>query len=1268
MSGKTLLSRVVMVVVIALLPGLALQVYTERQDRLTRQNIMQNQAMRLLGLVSDAEQRIADGSALVLDSISAAPAVQDLNPAACRRLMENLVATAPRYGFAALIAPDGHIVCGSRTGDPGITALDRPYFQRAMQTGAFAVGDYAVGRGTGKPSLHFAQPVRDARGAITGIVMVSLRLAWLQTQLEGLALPEGTIAAITDRNGIVLGRIPYEAARIGQPLRPETRLVLQGTANRIDHITDRQGRDRLIAYAPPGAGPARLAVLVALDAQTAFASITQGNRFRLTLIVISSLFALLLTGVFGRRLINRPVARLLQTAERWRAGDLAARSELAQDRSEFGRLATAFDSMAATLQAREHALNMALESTTDYVIVLDRDWRYVYMNAAAKALNGRDLTGRIMWEASPEGIGTPIAASLHEAVNTGKPTQVEGYVITQKRYLQVNAYPFDGGLTVYTRDLTEERRTAAALRDSEARLQLAREAAGFGIWERDYAAGTRAWSEDQWRLFGLTPQQGGPEDAAYNALIHPDDLEPLLAFRQSMRAGEADRGTTEYRVVWPDGSVHWLNDKVKMLRAPDGTLQRAVGVTLDVTERREAEEELRLTTERFQMAIESSPISLFCQDRELRYTWVYNTHRSFNAGAMIGCTDRDIVHRPADADITEAIKREAMRTGARQRRQVAVLVDGAELQYDLLVEPMRDRAGRIEGVRCASIDITEQKRIEARLREVTAELHEANRIARLGNWQYDVARNESHVSEEVRRILGFGSAAQVPRRSEQRGSVYPDQAWQKVNAAIEGALATGQGFALDVPAQRASEAIWVNIRGEPIVGPDGSVTGLRGTLQDITERRRLEEELRSLTKTLEQRIEQEVAAREAAQSRAAQAERIQALGQLAGGIAHDFNNVLQATLGALSLIERRPDDRDGIRRIARMAAQACERGAAITRRLLGFARRGELRAGRVEIAGLLAGLQEILAHTLGAAIEVHVAVADPLAPAFVDRSQLETVLVNLATNARDAMPGGGRLIFSANAEVLSPDDLPHPSGLTAGGYIRLAVTDTGQGMDAATLARAAEPFFTTKGHGDGTGLGLSMAKGFAEQSGGAFAIASTPGHGTTITLWLPEAAADTLALTPVHGDFEESCPGAASHRKLVLLVDDQDSVREILAAQLNDAGFDVVPAAGGAHAISLLGGGLCVDALVTDLSMPQVDGLAVIKAAQQRLPRLPAILLTGYAGDDAALAVSGAISGTFSLLRKPVDDAQLIDRLRTLLAAGAGEDLRPTEEKAGLLF
>jgi len=427
--------------------------------------------------------------------------------------------------------------------------------------------------------------------------------------------------------------------------------------------------------------------------------------------------------------------------------------------------------------------------------------------------------------------------------------------------------------------------------------------------------------------------------------------------------------------------------------------------------------------------------------------------------------------------------------------------------------------------------------------------------------------------------------------------------------------------------------------------------------QDIGDRKRAETALRQLTADLESRVRQEVAAREAAQERAAHAERIQALGQLAGGIAHDFNNVLQAVIGAATLIERRPDEVAGVRRLARLAIEAVERGASTTRRLLAFGHRGNLSAEPVEVAALLDDLQEILSHTLGVSIDVQVDLAAGVPPLFADKGQLETAVVNLATNARDAMPAGGRLTLSAETEIV---DVAHPAGLEPGRYVRLTVADTGSGMDAATLARAAEPFFTTKGLGAGTGLGLPMAMGFAEQSGGALSIESAQGKGTTITLWLPAADSEPSSITTAPRwaeDTAASVSGASTARARVLLVDDEAMVREVIAEHLEDAGYDVLTAANGTDALDLLGSGETADILVTDLSMPGMDGFALIRAVRERRPGLPAVLLTGYAGDGAALATGG--DGAFTLLRKPVSGLQLLDRVRALLAERTPRD-RPT--------
>jgi signal transduction histidine kinase len=402
--------------------------------------------------------------------------------------------------------------------------------------------------------------------------------------------------------------------------------------------------------------------------------------------------------------------------------------------------------------------------------------------------------------------------------------------------------------------------------------------------------------------------------------------------------------------------------------------------------------------------------------------------------------------------------------------------------------------------------------------------------------------------------------------------------------------------------------------------------------------------LRDLTAELERRVHEEVAAREAAQLRAARAERLQALGQLAAGIAHDFNNVLQSVAAAAGLIDRHPGDLAAVRRWVRIATEASARGAAISRRLLAFGRRGDLSPGPIDGGVLLEDMREMFRHTLGPAIEVVLLVPTGLPMLLADRGQLETVLVNLAANARDAMPDGGRLTLQAAAETVTARPGASPAGLAAGEYVRITVADTGTGMDAVTLQRAAEPFFTTKGPGHGTGLGLPMARGFAEQSGGAFDLSSRPGEGTLVTLWLPQAAAGARGADadPVPAPV---LPGRTGEGRRVLLVDDEALLREVLSEFLGEYGFSVRSAAEGGEALALLDAGTVVDVLITDLSMPGMDGLALIRAARLRRTALPAILLTGYAGEAELPAVAdpGVV-----LLRKPVSGADLLAHITAL--------------------
>jgi PAS domain S-box-containing protein len=372
----------------------------------------------------------------------------------------------------------------------------------------------------------------------------------------------------------------------------------------------------------------------------------------------------------------------------------------------------------------------------------------------------------------------------------------------------------------------------------------------------------------------------------------------------------------------------------------------------------------------------------------------------------------------------------------------------------------------------------------------------------------------------------------------------------------------------------------------------------------------------------------------------AQAQKVQALGQLAGGIAHDFNNILQSVSGAAMLIERRPEDLIRTRRLARSSIAAAARGASITQRLLSFARRGMLRAEVISTAELLNSMSEVLSHTLGTGIDVRVATAGIVPPILADRGQLETALVNLGTNARDAMPDGGTLSLSAEAMDAADVDA-RPANLAAGPYVRISVADTGSGMNAATFARLAEPFFTTKPLGSGTGLGLAMVKGFAEQSGGAMVVTSEVGAGTTVDMWLAQAL-DDASLNRI----DETSDGPARKGAVrIMLVDDDDLVRETLAEQMEDLGFTTIMASSGSEAVALIESGVALDALVSDLSMPGISGVATIQRVRALRPDLPCFLLTGYVGEQAALEAGT----TFTLVHKPISGRKLAARIEASL-------------------
>jgi signal transduction histidine kinase len=405
--------------------------------------------------------------------------------------------------------------------------------------------------------------------------------------------------------------------------------------------------------------------------------------------------------------------------------------------------------------------------------------------------------------------------------------------------------------------------------------------------------------------------------------------------------------------------------------------------------------------------------------------------------------------------------------------------------------------------------------------------------------------------------------------------------------------------------------------------------------------RRVEErtaELAQANTELERRVEQRTREREAALAQVHEMQKLESLGQLTGGVAHDFNNLLMVVIGNLQLLRKRLPDDARLVRLVDGAMRGADRGATLTRRMLAFARRQELRPETIDLPQLVGSMEEMLRRTLGTSIQIVITYRPDLPLIRVDPNQLELAVLNLALNARDAMPDGGRLAISASCIPTGPDS---PRELAPGRYVRLTVSDTGAGMDAATLQRAAEPFFTTKGAGKGTGLGLSMVHGVAAQSGGTMRITSQPDDGTTVELWLPVSEATTASdRTQGAGALG---PGGGPSR--VMVVDDDPLVVTSTAAMLEDLGHIVTEALSGSRALDLLRLGTKVDVVVTDHAMPGMTGLELARQIRQHWPHLPVILATGFA-DLPASEDSG-----LPRLAKPYRQEDLAAQIAKVLGA-----------------
>ncbi|MBS0504414.1 MAG: PAS domain S-box protein [Proteobacteria bacterium] len=649
--------------------------------------------------------------------------------------------------------------------------------------------------------------------------------------------------------------------------------------------------------------------------------------------------------------------------------------------------------------------------------------------------------------------------------------------------------------------------------------------------------------------------------------------------------------------------------RVRAFPFPDGGI--AVAFT-DITTERAAQEAARESEARFRLIADSAPVPMWVTSIDRKRVFVNRAYVDFMGLSYEEALDQDwrrFVH-PDDQPriLKEQLEKEASLRPfvleARYRRG-----DGSWRWMESHSQPRWDANGEHAGFIGVAFDISTAKEAETSLQrqvaERTAELEALyNRTPTILH-SADADQRLISVSDRWLEFMGYDSRAEVlgrpltdflvPEDAERyRGERWPALIAQGGYDDFEYQVIKKSG---EIAETLASARVWHDGQGR--------FARTMAALIDVTGRKRTEEALR-------------------------QAQKVEAMGQLTGGVAHDFNNLLAPIIGGLDMLQRRGVGDDRTRRTIASALQAAERAKSLVQRLLAFARRQPLRPQPVDAGRLVEGLTELIAATIGPRVRLELDVADDLPACLADPNQVEMALLNLSVNARDAMPDGGTLTIRLSAE-----NAPGDPDLSAGCYVRLCVADTGTGMSADVLARAVEPFFSTKGIGQGTGLGLSMVHGLAGQLGGALRIESKPGEGTQVALWLPcvmqQAATDGGSGAPQ--------PVAAVGR--VLLVDDEELVRRSTAEMLEEMGFDVVEKGSATEAAAGLDADSAFDLLVTDYLMPGMTGLELAAAMRSRRPDIPVLIVSGYAAtaDDS-----------FARLAKPFRHADLAAAIATLTA------------------
>jgi two-component system, cell cycle sensor histidine kinase and response regulator CckA len=900
------------------------------------------------------------------------------------------------------------------------------------------------------------------------------------------------------------------------------------------------------------------------------------------------------------------------------------------------------------LHESEERFRMLLEAAPDGVVIADTDGRVQLVNAQTERLFGyeRDeLHGQPVELLLPESVRAAHAAhraGYHRDARTremGAGLPLSGLRKDGTRFpVDVSLSPLqtEEGLLVLAsvRDVSERRRAEETLLESEQRFRQAFQFASIGM---ALVAPDGRFLQVNDALCDIV---GYPAEEliakTFQDITHPDDLEADLGFVEQMLAGEIRTYQMEKRYVSSRGDVVWVLLSVSLVRSRDGTPVHFVSQIQDITERKRAEEALARSQARLAQAQRMAQIGDWEWNVEANVlTWSEETYRIFGIDPEdpVELTYQRflaVIH-PDDRPAFEHVAARARADGRAYTHQYrVVLPDGStrwvEGRGELVV-----RDGAPMAMRGTAQDITEDKAAEERLAEAEERYRSLVEQLPLGTYirPLDMRQPNIYASPQVGPMLGYPAEDWMTNPNLLATIVHPDDRDRVLSDASH---VRGTGEALHAEYRYVKpdgSVVWVQDETYVVCDETGEPQCVQGYLLDITKRKLAEEERDRLREELHH------------------AQKLEAVGRLAGGVAHDFNNMLTAIKGYSELLLNGLEPSSPLRAEAEQIHRAAAQASTLPRQLLAFSRKQMLEPRLVDLNEVVSEATDLIKLLLGGDVEL---VVSPLArPTAVvaDPTQVEQVLINLATNARDAMPGGGNLTISTrNSQVDAREAREHK--VAPGRYVVVSVSDTGEGMDAETLAQVFEPFFTTKGAGQGSGLGLASAYGITRQSGGFIRVTSEPGSGATFDACFPLAVAGYVPAEPEPGLGESEESASAT----VLLVEDEEVVREFAATALERAGFRVLTAARGTDALELCErDDVVVDVLVSDVVMPGIGGRELAERLLELSQSTGVVFVSGYTDEPADRRLDGGQVPAF--LQKPFSVSALVAAVRDACAGPA---------------